>query len=152
MEHYHCTEFHIFLVYPCRHILTRIQSKNDPHPVHTGNLKSPVLKLKLLIPKNFYDICEQQSGEKTSTLIFSRRETVVFSEAVISFRKCVLEHFAKFTGNHLCRSLVFDNIVSLRSATLLKRRLRHRCFPVNSAKFLRAPFIENLRTTASALS
>ena len=30
--------------------------------------------------------------------------------------------------------------VSLRPATLLKKRLWHRCFPVNFAKFLRTPF------------
>ena len=28
-------------------------------------------------------------------------------------------------------------------ATLLKKRLRHRCFPVNFAKFLRTPFSQN---------
>ena len=34
----------------------------------------------------------------------------------------------------------------LRPAALLKKRLWHRCFPVNFAKFLRAPiFIEHLR-------
>ena len=34
----------------------------------------------------------------------------------------------------------------LRSATLLKRRLWHSCFPVNFVKFLRIPFLtENLR-------
>ena len=30
---------------------------------------------------------------------------------------------------------------SLRSATLLKRKLWHRCFPVNFAKFVRTPFL-----------
>ena len=28
-------------------------------------------------------------------------------------------------------------------ATLLKKGLRNRCFPVNFAKFLRAPFLQN---------
>ena len=37
----------------------------------------------------------------------------------------VLRNFAKFTG---------------KPATLLKKRLWHRCFPVNFAKFLRIPF------------
>ena len=32
---------------------------------------------------------------------------------------------------------------SLRPATLLKKRLWHRCFPVNFAKFLRALFLQN---------
>ena len=46
--------------------------------------------------------------------------------------KGVLRNFAKFTGKHLCQSL--------RSATLLKKRLWHRCFPVNFVKFIRASF------------
>ena len=33
--------------------------------------------------------------------------------------------------------------VCLRPATLLKKRLWHRCFPVNFAKFLRTPFLQN---------
>ena len=37
----------------------------------------------------------------------------------------------------------------LRPATLLKKRLCHRCFPLNFVKFLRTPFIEHLRKTAS---
>ena len=35
----------------------------------------------------------------------------------------------------------FAMIISLRPATLLKKRLWHRCFPVNFAKFLRTPFL-----------
>ena len=31
-------------------------------------------------------------------------------------------------------------IISLRPATLLKKRLWHKCFPVNFVKFLRTPF------------
>ena len=59
-------------------------------------------------------------------------------------RKGVLKNFAKFTGNHLCQSLFFNK--DLRPATLLKKRLWHRCFLVNIAKFLRAPFFtEQLR-------
>ena len=38
----------------------------------------------------------------------------------------------------------------VRPATLLKKRLRHRCFPVNCAKkFKNTFFIEHLRATAS---
>ena len=38
-----------------------------------------------------------------------------------------------------------------RCAILLKKRLWHRCFPVNFAKFLRTPFFtEHLQTTAPA--
>ena len=55
----------------------------------------------------------------------------------------VLKNFAKFTGNHWCQSFFFNEVAGLRPATLIKKRLCHRCFPVNFAKFLRtAIFIE----------
>ena len=40
-------------------------------------------------------------------------------------------------------SLFFNKFAGLRSATLLKKRLWYRCFLVNSAKFLRTPFLQN---------
>ena len=43
--------------------------------------------------------------------------------------------------------LEFSNIIRktlvLESATLLKKNLWHRCFPVNFTKFLRTPFLQN---------
>ena len=61
-------------------------------------------------------------------------------------KKGFLENFAKFTGKHRCQSLFSNKVASLRPATLLKKRLWHRCFPVNFAKFLRTPFFtEHLR-------
>ena len=49
-----------------------------------------------------------------------------------SVKKGVLTNFAKFLGKD-----------QAPPATLLKKRLRHRCFPVNFAKFLRTPFSQN---------
>ena len=34
----------------------------------------------------------------------------------------------------------FDKVAAIRPAILLKRRLWHRCFPVNFARFVRTPF------------
>ena len=63
--------------------------------------------------------------------------------------KGVLINFTKFAGKHLCQSLFFNKVAGFRPATLLKKRLWHRCFPVNFAKFLRTPFFtEHLWTTA----
>ena len=56
-------------------------------------------------------------------------------------KKGVLRNFSKFTGKHLCQSLFFNKVAGLRPATLLKRRLWHRCFPKNYVKFLRKPFL-----------
>ena len=63
-----------------------------------------------------------------------------------SVKKGVLKYFAKFTGKHLCQSLFFYKDASLkllRRTILLKKRLWHRCFPVNFAKFLRTHFLQN---------
>ena len=61
-------------------------------------------------------------------------------------KKGVPKNFAKFTGKNQCQSLFFNKVASLRPAALLKKRLWHRCFPKNFAKFLRTPFLtEHLR-------
>ena len=39
--------------------------------------------------------------------------------------KVVLRNFAKFTGKHLCQSLLFNKVAGLRPATLLKKRHWH---------------------------
>ena len=45
---------------------------------------------------------------------------------------------------HLVHRAILQPRLSFRGlATLLKKRLWHRCFPVNFAKFLRAPFSQN---------
>ena len=55
----------------------------------------------------------------------------------------VLRSFVKFTGKHLCQSLFFNKVAGFRPAILLKKKLWHRCFPVNFAKLLRTPFLQN---------
>ena len=52
-------------------------------------------------------------------------------------RKGALRIFAKFTEKNLCQSLFLNKVADLRPATLLNKRLWHKCFPVNFAKFLR---------------
>ena len=58
-----------------------------------------------------------------------------------SVKKKVLRNFAKFTGKPLCQRLFLNKVAGLRPATLVKKRLRHRCFPVNFAMFLRTPLV-----------
>ena len=67
-------------------------------------------------------------------------------------KRCVqtgdLRDFVKFTGKHLCQSLFFNKFAALRPATLLKKRLWHRCFPVKFVKILRTRFVaQQLRPT-----
>ena len=58
-------------------------------------------------------------------------------------KKGVLRNFAKFTGRPLRQSLFFNKVAGLSPATLLKTSLWRKCFPVNFAKFLRTPFLQN---------
>ena len=69
-------------------------------------------------------------------------------------KKGVLRNFTKFTGKHpcqslflnkvaVCASLFLNKVAGIRPATLLRKGLWHRCFPVNFAKFLRTPFLQN---------
>ena len=57
-------------------------------------------------------------------------------------KKGALINFTKFTGKHLYQSLFFYKIADLRAATLLKKKLWHRCFPVNFAKCLRTRYFK----------
>ena len=57
-----------------------------------------------------------------------------------SVKKVFLEISQNFTGKHLCQNIFFNEVAGLRPATLLKKRLWHRRFPVNFVKILRTSF------------
>ena len=90
----------------------------------------------------------QTSKMELFVKIFTSKETTYLlrrfrsSHRRYSVKKGVLRNFAKFIGKHLCKSLFFNKVASLRPATSLKKRLWKRCFPVNFAKFLRTPFLQ----------
>ena len=56
-----------------------------------------------------------------------------------SMKKSVLRNSTKFTGKHLCQSIIFNKVSGLRHATLLKKRLWH-TFLVLFEQFSRAIF------------
>ena len=57
------------------------------------------------------------------------------------FKIGVLKNFAIFTGKHLCWSLFLIKLIKgLKSCNFIKKRLQHRFFPVNIAKFLSTAF------------
>ena len=51
-------------------------------------------------------------------------------------RRCSVKKV--FSGKHLCQSFIFNKVAGFRAA---KKRLRHRCFPVNFVRFLRTRFL-----------
>ena len=48
---------------------------------------------------------------------------------------------AKFTGEHLCWSLF---LIRFQAWNVIKKRLQHRCFSVNFAKFLTTTILKNI--------
>ena len=71
---------------------------------------------------------------------------VLFMELAEAATGGVLRNFAKLTGKHLCQGLFFNKVAGLRSAILFKKRLWHRCFPLNFAKIFKNTFFtEHLR-------
>ena len=59
-------------------------------------------------------------------------------------KRSVLKHFAKFTGKHLCQSLIFNKVGPV---TLLKKRPWRRYFPTEIIKT--SIFYRTLPVTAS---
>ena len=72
------------------------------------------------------------------------------SRLQIIFKISVLKTFANFTLKHLWWSFFLIKLQFRRLAILFKKKLLHRCFPVNIAKFLRTPFF--YRTPLVAVS
>ena len=80
-----------------------------------------------------------------------------YTEAVAR-KRSVKKMFLEISQNSQENTSAKDSFLTklqalcLRRATLLKKRLWHRCFPVNFAKFLRTTFLtEHIRATASIL-
>ena len=66
------------------------------------------------------------------------------SRSQIFFKLGVLKNLEIFTGKYLCWNLsLFNEIAGLKAYNFIKKRLQHRCFPVNIAKFVRTYFIEH---------
>ena len=60
-------------------------------------------------------------------------------EAVVQrcSKKDVLRNIAKCTEKHLCQSLFLNKVAGLKPATLSRKRLWHRFFPMNLPFFIK---------------
>ena len=97
---------------------------------------------------------DESNGQNLSILVYEGTDLLLLlllffrsSHWSCSSKQVALKNFAKLTGKRLCQSLFLNK---LQPATLLKKRLWHRYFPVNFKKFLRTPFFtEQLQAPAS---
>ena len=93
-------------------------------------------KFKILTPK--WQLLKILSDLKYYCQIIRSSRPELFCKKVVlkNFTK-----FAKFTEKHLCWSLFSSKVADVRPATLLKKKLRHRYFHLNFAKFLSNTFL-----------
>ena len=81
----------------------------------------------------------------TSKIFYSKISQYVrknrSSRPEVFCKKGVLRNFTKFAGKHLFQNLFLNKVADQGPATLFRKRLWHRCFPANLAKFLRTSFI-----------
>ena len=54
----------------------------------------------------------------------------------------VLKNFANSTGKKPILESLFNKVAGLQACIFIKKRLQHRCFPVNIAKSLRGPILK----------
>ena len=60
------------------------------------------------------------------------------------YKKSIIKSFAIFTGKHLCRNIHRKASVLCQGCNVIKKRMKHRCFPVNIGKSLRTPILKIL--------
>ena len=113
-----------FSVNPPQHFLrgqTDLANRKFSRQV-TGNMKRLVLEL----------------------VQFTMLTTTRSSRPEVFCKNGTLENKTKFTGKHLCQGIFFTKVSGLKPGTLFKKKLWHRCFPVNFARFLGTPFLLNI--------
>ena len=72
----------------------------------------------------------------------------IFGICTSRHRRCPVKEvfwkFQKFYRKTPVLESLFNDVASLQAGTLLKKRLKHNCFPVKFAKFLRMPILKNI--------
>ena len=107
--------------------------------------------------KQYYNSCNRKNKVSFLRLIVTHlQQYLVYKasprwnscekiEAVI--RRCSAKKMLLKISQNSQENTCARGLQHLRPATLLKKRLWHRCLPVNSEKFLRTPFLtEHLRS------
>ena len=113
------------------------------------------LKIKLLLAPVSWSL---QPWSRQSSYFLRRSQDYCFKFALISLVKVYLHYrssrricsvwkgalsnFAKFIEKQLCQSLFFNKVGCL--CNFIKKILWHRCFPVNFAKFIWTPILQNI--------
>ena len=96
-------------------------------------------KSKVLVFEKFYaSLASLFTHTKWITATEAATKSVLWIQMFLE-----ISQNSKFTEKYLFQSLFFHKVAGLRPATLLKKRLWHRCFPVNFVKFPISPILQN---------
>ena len=93
--------------------------------------------------------CEYRSLEfrNIEFRIFMRKIKFPLQNIIVTWLNYINVKFLKVSQTsqeNTCLRASFLIKLQLRPATLLKRKIWHRCFPVNFVKFLRTPILQNI--------
>ena len=113
--------------------------QNDPYEIHTvlsftsAQFMWTQVKSRINTEARFSN--EMKSYTGLSSFRLSCERTLRCSRSQVFFKIGAFKSFVIFTGKYLCWSLF---LIKLSPKT--PKRSQHRCFLVNTAKFLRTPF------------
>ena len=69
----------------------------------------------------------------------------------VFYENDIIKNFGKFTRKHLYWSCLCNKVARITPKNLLKKRVQHRGFTVNSVKYLKTAFLDNLRASVSVV-
>ena len=81
--------------------------------------------------------------DKISFFVFNNFETPEAATGGVSVKKVFLK-VLQYSQKNTCVESLFNNVASLKTCNFIKKRLQHKCFPVNSATFLRTPILKKI--------
>ena len=118
----------------CQRRVQRWLSQEPCHGWHLRLFGMILVRKRLMSGKNF--ISTGSYSVETRNFLKTLDKS---SSPEVFCKKGLLRNFAKFTEKYLPEITISEN----SKVALTKKTLRHRCFPVNFPKFLRAPFLQN---------
>ena len=113
---------------------------------------------KLQVCLSMFDLLvdTRQSRLNANILHNAGVEVVLVSSTLKSFQLCqkqppevfykkrYFKNFGMFTGKNLCWCLFLIKLQALKACNFIKKRLQHKCFSVNIAKFTRTFVLKNI--------
>ena len=104
------------------------------------NLKPKLFHLRLLASLCNFNYLQSFVKAKFTVVKYNSKMSITFHQIKFwkgimnrsSIKKGILKSFLIFTEKYLCCSLFLNKNAGLQSWNFIKKRLKHKCFPVNT--------------------